>query len=156
MPGVALPEGPRDGLADGVCVLAQVPIMRRIAAEEGWQALWRGVRPRVLFNAPAAAISWGTYESVKGYLSGSSGSGGGSGGTGGTKGGGAAVASSVSEGRRGGGTDAGPGGRAGQASAKDAGERSLLLLLQLLLHTAHWSLSRSAGERSVGACSVHA
>ncbi len=43
----------------------QIHTMKQIAREEGWPALWRGVRPRVMFNAPAAAICWGTYESMK-------------------------------------------------------------------------------------------
>ncbi|KAL6745765.1 mitochondrial carrier domain-containing protein [Haematococcus lacustris] len=47
---------------------AVLPVMRRIVQEEGWSALWRGVRPRVLFNAPSAAICWGTYESIKAFL----------------------------------------------------------------------------------------
>jgi solute carrier family 25 iron transporter 28/37 len=46
----------------------QLPVLRCIIAEEGWSAVWRGVKPRVVFNAPAAAISWGTYETVKKLL----------------------------------------------------------------------------------------
>jgi solute carrier family 25 iron transporter 28/37 len=30
--------------------------------------IWRGMKPRVLFNAPAAAVSWGTYETMKDLL----------------------------------------------------------------------------------------
>jgi len=44
------------------------PTLARIAREEGSAALWAGVRPRVLFHVPAAAICWGTYESVKAAL----------------------------------------------------------------------------------------
>ena len=43
-------------------------MMRRIVAEEGWGALWRGLQPRVLFNVPAAAVCWGTYETIKSLL----------------------------------------------------------------------------------------
>ena len=46
----------------------QLPIMRRIIADEGMHALWRGLKPRVLFNVPAAAVCWGTYESLKTLL----------------------------------------------------------------------------------------
>jgi hypothetical protein len=46
----------------------QLPVVRNITAEEGWQALWRGWKPRVLFHVPAAAVCWGTYESVKAML----------------------------------------------------------------------------------------
>lgn len=37
-------------------------------AQEGQSALWRGVRPRMLFHIPAAAICYGTYETCKGLL----------------------------------------------------------------------------------------
>lgn len=50
-----------------LCCL-QLPVLRRIIAEEGWSTIWRGMKPRVLFNAPAAAVSWGTYETVKDFL----------------------------------------------------------------------------------------
>eukprot|EP00850_Spirogloea_muscicola_P018083 SM000162S02361 [mRNA] locus=s162:179804:181597:+ [translate_table: standard] len=42
--------------------------MRRIVEEEGPRALWRGLRPRVMFHAPAAAICWSTYEASKSFL----------------------------------------------------------------------------------------
>lgn len=42
--------------------------LRRIVAEEGYGALLHGVRPRVLFHVPAAAICWTTYESCKAAL----------------------------------------------------------------------------------------
>ncbi len=42
--------------------------MRRIIAEEGWQALWHGTQPRILFHAPSAAVCWGTYETMKALL----------------------------------------------------------------------------------------
>jgi solute carrier family 25 iron transporter 28/37 len=51
-----------------LCHAVQLPVLRRIIAEEGWSTIWRGMKPRVLFNAPAAAVSWGTYETVKDLL----------------------------------------------------------------------------------------
>ncbi len=42
--------------------------MRRIVEDEGMSALWRGLRPRVLFHIPSAAVCWGTYESMKAML----------------------------------------------------------------------------------------
>lgn len=39
--------------------------LRRIYAEEGWHGLFRGVRPRVVFHIPAAAVCWTTYEACK-------------------------------------------------------------------------------------------
>ncbi len=36
--------------------------------EEGMRALWSGVRPRVLFHTPAAALCWATYESMKRFV----------------------------------------------------------------------------------------
>lgn len=45
-----------------------LPVLRRIAQEEGTAALWRGWQPRVLFHAPSAAICWGIYESCKKLL----------------------------------------------------------------------------------------
>ncbi|KAI8476027.1 MAG: mitochondrial carrier domain-containing protein [Monoraphidium minutum] len=47
---------------------AVMPVLRRIIREEGPAAAWRGLRPRVLFHVPAAAICWGTYESMKSML----------------------------------------------------------------------------------------
>jgi hypothetical protein len=49
-------------------LLLQLPLLRQIVAEEGSSALWRGVRPRVAFHIPAAAVCWGTYESMKTLL----------------------------------------------------------------------------------------
>jgi solute carrier family 25 iron transporter 28/37 len=43
-------------------------MLRRIVQEEGAAAIWRGWQPRVLFNAPSAAICWGIYESSKALL----------------------------------------------------------------------------------------
>ncbi|CAI5471106.1 unnamed protein product [Closterium sp. Yama58-4] len=42
--------------------------LRSIAREEGWGALLRGMRARVLFHTPAAAIVWSTYEASKNLL----------------------------------------------------------------------------------------
>lgn len=39
--------------------------LRVIRDEEGLQGLMRGVRPRVLFHVPAAAVCWTTYEFCK-------------------------------------------------------------------------------------------
>jgi len=39
-----------------------------IARTEGLAGLYRGVVPRMLYNAPAAAICWGTYESIKSWF----------------------------------------------------------------------------------------
>jgi hypothetical protein len=51
------------------CLLQlQLPVLRRIIQEEGMATIWRGMKPRVLFNAPAAAVSWGTYETMKDML----------------------------------------------------------------------------------------
>lgn len=47
---------------------AVIPVLKRIAIEEGTGALWRGWQPRVLFHTPAAAICWGIYESAKKLL----------------------------------------------------------------------------------------
>lgn len=41
----------------------------RIYKEEGMQAFLRGVRPRVMVQAPAVAISWSSYETAKSILS---------------------------------------------------------------------------------------
>ncbi|KAA8522460.1 hypothetical protein F0562_013179 [Nyssa sinensis] len=42
--------------------------LRQIVAKEGPQALLQGLKPRVLFHAPAAAICWSTYEAIKNFL----------------------------------------------------------------------------------------
>mmetsp|Transcript_131527 Transcript_131527/g.420757 ORF Transcript_131527/g.420757 Transcript_131527/m.420757 type:complete len:458 (+) Transcript_131527:92-1465(+) len=36
--------------------------------EEGWHAFTRGMLPRMLHAVPAAAMCWGTYETVKSWL----------------------------------------------------------------------------------------
>lgn len=40
-------------------------VLKQIIEDEGKQALWRGLKPRVLFHVPSAAICWGTYETMK-------------------------------------------------------------------------------------------
>lgn len=41
---------------------------QKIVAKEGIAALLRGLKPRMLFHAPAAAICWSTYEASKNLL----------------------------------------------------------------------------------------
>ena len=43
-------------------------MLKNIVKTEGYGALMHGMRPRVLFHAPAAAISWMTYETCKNIL----------------------------------------------------------------------------------------
>uniref|UniRef100_A0A6U9PY69 Mitochondrial carrier protein n=2 Tax=Picocystis salinarum TaxID=88271 RepID=A0A6U9PY69_9CHLO len=40
-------------------------MLRKLYAEEGFAGLTRGIRPRILFHAPSAAICWTTYETGK-------------------------------------------------------------------------------------------
>ena len=42
--------------------------IRRIAAEEGLAAFWKGAFPRMLVQAPSVAISWTAYEFAKGLI----------------------------------------------------------------------------------------
>lgn len=42
-----------------------IPVIRQIVREEGVKALLHGIKPRVMFHIPAAALCWGTYESMK-------------------------------------------------------------------------------------------
>ena len=44
-------------------------VLRNIIQSEGYGALMHGMRPRIMFHAPAAAISWMTYETCKKFLS---------------------------------------------------------------------------------------
>lgn len=44
-------------------------IVRQIYVESGYVGFMRGALPRMLLNAPAAAISWTTYETMKKLLS---------------------------------------------------------------------------------------
>lgn len=50
----------------------QLAMLRTILREQGMAGLWAGLRPRVLFHIPAAAVCWGTYESMKDMLGASS------------------------------------------------------------------------------------
>jgi len=43
--------------------------VRRILAEEGAKAFFKGLKPRLALHMPAAAISWTTYEMMKTLLS---------------------------------------------------------------------------------------
>lgn len=40
-------------------------LMKRMAREEGFGALWKGMVPRALWHAPAGAICWAVYEAMK-------------------------------------------------------------------------------------------
>lgn len=42
--------------------------MSYIYAREGIAAFGKGIYPRMTINVPSTAISWGTYEFVKGFL----------------------------------------------------------------------------------------
>ncbi|KAF6253349.1 mitochondrial carrier domain-containing protein [Scenedesmus sp. NREL 46B-D3] len=44
---------------------AVLPVLRRIIQEEGMATIWRGMKPRVLFNAPAAAVSEREWACVR-------------------------------------------------------------------------------------------
>ncbi|KAK4274866.1 hypothetical protein QN277_018033 [Acacia crassicarpa] len=43
-------------------------VIKTILKKDGYRGLVRGWIPRMLFHAPAAAISWSTYEAVKGFF----------------------------------------------------------------------------------------
>ncbi|XP_002961989.2 uncharacterized mitochondrial carrier C8C9.12c [Selaginella moellendorffii] len=43
-------------------------VVKEIVRHEGSAALFKGLKPRVLFHTPAAAISWSTYEAGKSFL----------------------------------------------------------------------------------------
>lgn len=43
-------------------------VLGDIVREERFRGLFRGVGPRVMIAAPSAAISWGTYETIRGTL----------------------------------------------------------------------------------------
>lgn len=42
--------------------------LKQIVAKEGPRALLQGLKPRVLFHTPAAAICWSTYEAMKKFV----------------------------------------------------------------------------------------
>jgi len=75
-PRVALrmPSG-SGGIADMHLVRGSAPqytglldAARKIVRSEGPAGFFRGLAPRMLVHAPSAAISWGTYEALKGAL----------------------------------------------------------------------------------------
>ena len=43
-------------------------VVRYVVREEGYMGFLRGLAPRMMLHAPAVAISWTTYESVKSIL----------------------------------------------------------------------------------------
>ncbi|KAL3692190.1 hypothetical protein R1sor_005841 [Riccia sorocarpa] len=43
-------------------------VAKKIVRREGPSALLKGIRPRILFHTPAAAICWSTYEAGKSFL----------------------------------------------------------------------------------------
>lgn len=43
-------------------------MLQQLVREEGKWVLWSGLKPRCLFHIPAAAICWGTYETMKSLL----------------------------------------------------------------------------------------
>ena len=49
--------------------LGAVELARVMLREEGLGAFFKGVRARVAIHAPSQAVSWATYELVKGFLS---------------------------------------------------------------------------------------
>ena len=46
--------------------------VRYIYRTEGLAGFRKGILPRMSINVPATAISWGTYELIKGFLVGDS------------------------------------------------------------------------------------
>ncbi len=61
---------PKDTLVAEVKYKSIVSTMKAIYRENGFfKGFFRGLTPRVLSNSPSCAISWGTYEIVKHFLS---------------------------------------------------------------------------------------
>lgn len=54
--------------ADRFSSSSLVDVVTKIIEKEGPRALLRGLKPRVLFHTPAAAICWSTYEASKTFL----------------------------------------------------------------------------------------
>ena len=46
-----------------------IQVIQHIIREEGLKGFLRGLAPRMLLHAPAVAISWTTYETIKSLLS---------------------------------------------------------------------------------------
>ena len=46
----------------------QLAVANRMLQHEGSAVFWNGIKPRILFHVPAAAVCWGTYESMKQLL----------------------------------------------------------------------------------------
>ena len=46
-----------------------VSTIKLVYKNEGTSAFTRGIGPRMLINVPSTALSWGTYELIKGFLS---------------------------------------------------------------------------------------
>lgn len=44
---------------------AVLKTLSKIINEEGHKALWRGLKPRIMFHIPSAAVCWSTYETMK-------------------------------------------------------------------------------------------
>ena len=45
-----------------------IQVIRHVIKEEGYMGFMRGLAPRMMLHAPAVAISWTTYETVKSAL----------------------------------------------------------------------------------------
>jgi Mitochondrial carrier protein len=45
-----------------------IQVIRHVIKEEGYMGFLRGLAPRMMLHAPAVAISWTTYETVKSAL----------------------------------------------------------------------------------------
>jgi len=59
------------GVGEGTVKLSYrgaLQVVRQVITEEGYAAFLRGMAPRMLVHAPAVAISWTTYESMKNLL----------------------------------------------------------------------------------------
>ena len=43
--------------------------IRLVYSKEGVRGFIKGIGPRMCINVPSTALSWGTYELIKGFLS---------------------------------------------------------------------------------------
>lgn len=48
--------------------ISVLKMLRRLYTEEGLAGLTKGIRPRILFHTPSAAICWTTYETGKSFF----------------------------------------------------------------------------------------